>query len=344
MTNKFIENQKKVFIIAEIGVNHNGDIDLAKKMIDSAVESGADAVKFQTFKAEDITTKSASKADYQNKNSPMEDSQFEMLKKLELEYSEFKEINEYCKNKGTIFLSSPFDKDSVDFLDELGVPLFKLGSGEITNYPLIQHIKSKKKPLIISTGMTTLYEIQEVVDFIGDDVPELTIMHCITSYPSKCEETNLNFIKALQTKFKNPIGFSDHSEGIEIPIAAVALGAKVIEKHFTIDKNLDGPDHKASLESKDFKRMVDYIRNVEKSLGSFEKKISPNEKGIKKLVRKSIVTLTDIKKGQKLKEEMLSIKRPGTGIEPKNLENVIGLVAKKDIKKDSLLKWEDIGR
>lgn len=332
--------ENKVFIIAEIGVNHNGSVELAKKMIDSAFESGADAVKFQTYKTEDLTTKDASKAEYQKDNG--DDSQFEMLKKLELSFEDFKEIADYSKKLGITFLSSPFDSKSVDLLDELNVPLFKLGSGEINNFPLIEDVIKKGKPIIISTGMATLEEIEETVDFIDDKVPELTIMHCVTSYPAKIEETNLNFIKTLEKKFNHSIGFSDHSLGIELPIAAVALGAKVIEKHFTIDKNLKGPDHKASLESKEFKEMVDSIRNVEKGMGSFNKNLSEDEKEIKKLVRKSIVSSLAIKKGEKINKTMLTIKRPGTGIETKYLNEVLGKIAKNDIKKDELIKWEDL--
>lgn len=328
------------FIIAEIGVNHNGSVELAKKMIKSASDCGVDAVKFQTFVSEDLVSENAKTAEYQEKNTN-ENSQLEMLKKLELSYEDFFELKKYAENCGVMFLSSPFDFKSVDLLEKLDVSLYKLGSGELTNFELIDYVLKTKKPLILSTGMATLDEIKETYDFI-ENKDGLVILHCITGYPTSFEEANLNFIKTLQKELDVPIGFSDHSPGIELPIAAVALGACVVEKHFTLDKTLEGPDHKASLNPEEFKAMVDAIRNVELAMGDGIRKFSENERDIKKVARKSIILNKDIKKGTVLKKDMLSIKRPGTGIEPKYLNEVIGKVANKDLNSSAILQWEDL--
>ncbi len=332
---------KKCFIIAEAGVNHNGSVEIAKKLIDAAKEVGADAVKFQTFKAEKLVTKDADKAEYQIKNSG-EDSQYNMIKSLELSEDEFRKIAEYSENKGLIFLSSPFDIESVDLLDEIGIPAFKIASGEITNFPLLKYIAKKGKPVILSTGMSTIGEVDEAINLMEKYNDDITLMHCLTSYPAKKEEANLNVIKTLECTFKKPVGFSDHTIGIEMSVAAVAMGSGVIEKHFTIDKNLPGPDHKASLEPHEFAEMVKCIKNVEKGLGNGIKKPTKEEIEIKKLVRKSIVAKEDILKGTILEEEMLDVKRPGTGIEPKYLNEVIGKVLMEDIEKDTLIKWNQL--
>lgn len=328
-------------IIAEAGVNHNGSIEIAKKLVDAAKNTGADAVKFQTFKTENLVTKDAKKAKYQITN-PGEDSQYDMIKKLELSDREFKELVIYAKEKGIIFLSSPFDKESVDLLDKIGIPAFKIASGEITNFPLLKYIAKKQKPVILSTGMSTLGEIEEALNLIEKYNDNIILMHCLTSYPAKKEDANLNVIKTLEYAFKRPVGFSDHTQGIEMSVAAVALGSCVIEKHFTIDKNLPGPDHKASLEPQELSEMVKAIRNVEKGLGNGIKKPTTEEIEIKKLVRKSIVAKEDIPKGSILTEEMLDVKRPGTGIEPKYLNELIGRELIDDIKKDDLLKWNQL--
>lgn len=328
------------FIIAEIGVNHNGDINLAKQMIKSASECGVDAVKFQTFKSEDLVTENAKTADYQQKNTN-ENSQLEMLKKLELSFDDFKELKDYASKYDVMFISSPFDIDSVNLLEKLNVPLYKLGSGELTNFELIDHIQNTGKPIIISTGMATLDEIRETYDFIKNK-ENLIMLHCITGYPTEFSEANLNFIKTLQSEFDVPIGFSDHSPGIELPIAAVALGACVVEKHFTLDKNLEGPDHKASLNPVEFKAMVDAIRNVEIAMGDGIRTFSENELEIKRVARKSIVLNEDVSKGTSIKRDMLSIKRPGTGIPPKFIEDVVGRKAINDLKANSVLKWDDL--
>ena len=326
------------FIIAEIGVNHNGDINLAKKMIKSASECGVDAVKFQTFKSEELVTENARTADYQEENTN-ENSQLAMLKKLELSFDDFKELKDYSLKNGVIFISSPFDVNSVDLLETLDVPLYKLGSGELNNFELIDHVQKTNKPIIISTGMATLDEIKETYDFI-ENKDNLIILHCITGYPTSFEEANLNFIKTLQNEFDVPIGFSDHSPGIELPIAATALGACVVEKHFTLDKNLEGPDHKASLNPKEFKAMVDAIRNVEVAMGDGVRKFSENELEIKKVARKSIVLNQDVSKDMIIERGMLSIKRPGTGIPPKFIDDVVGKKLIKDLKANNVLKWD----
>lgn len=334
-------DQKNCIIIAECGVNHNGSIEMAKKMIDSAQKFGTDAVKFQTYKTEDLITKDAKKAEYQIKNSE-EGSQFEMLKKFELSPEDFIEINQHAIEKEITLLSSPFDNRSVDVLDEIGMPLFKIASGEITNLPLLKHIAKKEKPIILSTGMANLCEIEEAVKLIDKYNNELILMHCVTSYPSKPEDTNLNLIKTLKNTFKKPTGFSDHSSGIEMPIAAVALGSCVIEKHFTLDRSLPGPDHKASLEPHEFASMVRSIRNVENGLGNGIKQLTDDEIQIKKLVRKSVVAKEDISEGTVISDDMLAIKRPGTGIEPKYFNALIGKKINSDIKKDALLRWDQL--
>ena len=335
-----INFKNSTFIIAEIGVNHNGSVELARKMIKSASSCGVDAVKFQTFVSEDLVTKNAKTAKYQEENAN-EHSQLEMLKKLELSFDDFYELKKYAEECGLIFLSSPFDIKSVDLLERLNVNLYKLGSGELNNFELIDYVLKTNKPLIISTGMASLDEIKETYDYIGNK-NNLVILHCITGYPTAFEEANLNFIKTLQEKFDVPIGFSDHSLGIELPIAAVALGACVVEKHFTLDKTLEGPDHKASLNPDEFKAMVSAIRNVEVAMGDGIRKFSENENEIKKVARKSIILNNDIKKGAIVEREMLSIKRPGTGIASKYINDVVGKTVNRNLKSGHVLKWNDL--
>lgn len=329
---------RHTFIIAEIGVNHNGSVELAKKLIKSASECNVDAVKFQTFNSDDLVTENTKTASYQEKNTN-ENSQLEMLKKLELTFDDFKELKDYALANNVMFLSSPFDKKSVDLLESLDVPAYKLGSGELNNFELIDYVQKTGKPIIISTGMATLDEVKETHDFI-ENKDNLIILHCITGYPTSFDEANLNFIKTLQNEFDVPVGFSDHSPGIELPIAAVALGARVVEKHFTIDKTLEGPDHKASLDPEEFKAMVDAIRNVEVAMGDGVRKFSENELEIKKVARKSIIINKDISKDTIIERDMLTIKRPGTGIAPKEINNVIGKKINKDLASGTVLKWE----
>ena len=339
--NKVIGEGELTFIIAEAGVNHNGDIELAKRLVDIASECGVDAIKFQTFKAEKVVTKDTPKAEYQIKNTGTNESQYEMVKKLELSEDEFIELYKYTKKKGLIFLSTPFDFESADFLDEL-VSAFKISSTDLTNLPFLEYIAEKGKPIILSTGMGTLGEIEEAVNTIREINDDLILLHCVTNYPASFESLNLRAIKTLKEAFKLPVGYSDHSLGIYAPISAVTLGAVVIEKHFTLDKNLPGPDHKASLNPEELKEMVNAIRLIEKALGDGIKRPTPEEEKIKKVARRSLVANVDIPKGTVIKKEMIAIKRPGTGIEPKYLNVVIGKRAKRDIKKDEVLKWEDL--
>ena len=335
-----VGNGQPCFVIAEAGVNHNGDIELAKKLIDVAKEVGADAVKFQTFKAEDVVTRGAEKAEYQKETTGEKESQFEMIKKLELSERDLGALLFYAKEKDIIFLSSPFDKRSVDLLDELGVPAFKVGSGEITNLPLLRHIARKKKPILLSTGMSTLGEIAEALEvMLQEGAGEILLLHCVSCYPAKVEEMNLRAMETLRQAFKLPVGLSDHTLGISIPVAVVALGVCVIEKHFTLDKNLHGPDHRASLEPEELKQMVKAIRDIERAMGDVIKRPTKGEEEIKKVARRSIVAKVDIPEGAIIAEDMLDVKRPGTGIEPRYLERIVGKRAKRCIKGGELINW-----
>ena len=330
------------FIIAEAGVNHNGSVELAKKLINTAKEAEVDAVKFQTFKAKYVAIKNAEKAEYQ-KETTGECSQYDMIKKLELTEEDFKELAGYAKKKDVIFLSSPFDKESVDLLDEINVPAYKVASGEMTNLSLLKCIAKKEKTIILSTGMATLGEIKEALKIIRNEgVEDIILLHCVSNYPTKIEDANLKAMETLKQAFKIPVGFSDHTLGITAPIAAVALGACIIEKHFTRDKNLPGPDHKASLEPDELKDMVMAIRDVEKALGTGIKRPTTEEEEIKKVVRRSIVAMVDISKGRTITEDMLDFKRPGTGIEPKYIDMIVGKKAKEDIRKDEIVTWKTI--
>ncbi len=330
---------KKSFIIAEAGVNHNGSVKTAKKLIDAAKEVGADAVKFQTFKTDSIVTKEAPKAEYQ-KTSAHKSSQYEMIRKLELSADEFMELSEYADSKGIIFLSSPFDVESVELLDHIGISAFKLGSGEITNLPLIKNVADKGKPIILSTGMASLCEIEEALKTIKRTPINIILMYCVTNYPASSSEIDLNIIKTLRNTFKVPVGFSDHTMGIEFSVAAVAIGACVIEKHLTLDRNMEGPDHRASLEPIEFKKMVQCIRNVERGMGNGIKTLTHSERQNKKVARKSIVAKVDIHEGEIIKEEMITVKRPENGIKPKYLDIIIGKTTKKRFKKDESITWE----
>ncbi len=340
---RLVGEAEPCFIIAEAGVNHNGDVNLAKRLVDVAKEAGADAVKFQTFKAEELVTETAEKAGYQKETTSSEESQFEMIKKLELSERNFKEISAYAHRKGIIFLSSAFDEGSADLLDRLSVPAFKVGSGEITNFPLLKHIAKKKKPIILSTGMSTIDEVEEALEIIRNEgAKEIILLHCVTSYPAKVEDTNLRAMETLRQTFKLPVGLSDHTLGITIPIAAVATGACVIEKHFTLDKNLAGPDHKASLEPDELKHMVKSIRDVEKAMGDGIKRPTKEEEENRKAVRKSIVSRIDIPKGAVITKKMLAIKRPGNGLEAKYMNLVAGKKAKENIKSGETITFSKV--
>jgi len=331
----------KTIIIAEAGVNHNGSLEIAKKLIAAAKECGADAVKFQTFKAEKLVSKKAEKAEYQKQTTDAGESQFEMIKKLELDFNAHKELIKYCREKQIQFLSSPFDKDSIDLLDELGLDTLKIPSCEIINLPYLRKIGKFNKKVILSTGMADLGEIEDALDILiesGTDKENITVLHCNTEYPTPFEDVNLKAMLTIKNAFNIKVGYSDHTKGIEVPIAAVALGAEVIEKHFTLDRNMEGPDHKASLEPAELKLMIDSIRNIEKALGNGIKKPSPSENKNKIVVRKSLIAKAYIKKGDIFTEENVGIKRPGNGISPMRWDEVIGKTAKKDFEEDEILE------
>ena len=329
-----------VFIIAEAGVNHNGSTDLAKKLIDVAVNSGADAVKFQTFKAENLATKNAQKAKYQKDATYIKDSQFAMLKKLELNIEVHKELILYCSSKKIIFLSSPFDHESIELLKSLDLEIFKIPSGEITNLPYLRHIGKLNKRIILSTGMSTIVEVKSALDVLinsGTKKDKIIVLHANTEYPTPMEDVNLRAMVTIGKELDVNFGYSDHTLGIEVDIAAVAMGASCIEKHFTLDCNMDGPDHKASLEPNQLKVMVTAIRNIEKALGSGIKKPSKSELQNIKIVRKSIVAKNKIKKGDILTEKNLSAKRPGKGLSPMKWDDIIGTKSPKDYNEDELI-------
>ena len=333
---------RKTLIIAEAGVNHNGDIAKAKALIDKGAEAGVDYVKFQTFKAEKLVTKQAKRASYQDKNTQDNDSQYEMLKKLELSQALHQELMDYCNQKGVKFLSTGFDSESLVFLAQLGITIAKVPSGEITNLPYLRQVANVFPEVILSTGMATIDEIKDAVKVLTDNgvsKDKITILHCNTEYPTPMEDVNLKAMLHIQRELGLPIGYSDHTLGIEVPIAAVALGATVIEKHFTLDKTLLGPDHKASLEPNELKAMVSAIRNIEKAIGgSGLKEVSKSEEKNKPIARKSIVAATDIKKGDIFTPENLTVKRPGTGISPMQWDEVIGKEAKRDFQEDELIE------
>jgi len=328
----------KTFIIAEAGVNHNGNIDLAMELIDKATWAGVDAVKFQTFTADKLTTKTAQKADYQNKTTS-EKSQYEMLKKLELKTKDFKLLKDYCDQKNIQFMSSPFDLDSIDLLNEIGLDIWKIPSGEITNYPYLKKIAELNQKIIMSTGMANLSEIESALDLLKENgATDISVLHCNTEYPTPMKDVNLRAMLTIKEAFKVNVGYSDHTKGVEVPIAAVALGAGVIEKHFTLNNSMEGPDHKASLETEELKTMVDSIRNIENALGNGIKKPSKSESKNKEIARKSIVASRGIEKGELFTEENLTIKRPGDGINPMQWPNVLGKKAKRDFSFDELIE------
>ncbi len=329
-----------VFIIAEAGVNHNGSIHLAKKLIDSAYDSGADAIKFQTFRAKNLVTKNSEKAKYQKNTTSHNESQFDMLKKLELSKEMHIELIKYCNNKNIKFISSPFDYESVELLNDLGLEIIKIPSGEITNLPYLKHVGSLKKKLILSTGMSNISEIRDALDILtnsGTKKNHITVLHANTEYPTPMEDVNLKAMETIAREFNIDIGYSDHTLGIEVDIAAVAMGARCIEKHFTLDRNMDGPDHKASLEPHQFKAMVKAIRNIELALGDGVKKLSKSEIQNIKIVRKSIIAKKKIKKGEVLSEKNLTIKRPGRGISPMKWYKLLGTRATKDYNEDDII-------
>ena len=331
----------KVFVIAEAGINHNGDIKLARQLIEVAAEAGADAVKFQTFKAERLVTPSAPKADYQLQTTDVGESQLEMLRHLELSTEAYQELISYCQDQKILFLSTPFDEESADFLDELGVVALKISSGEITNLPFLAHIARKNKPMIISTGMAYLGEVETAVRTIEETGnQDLILLHCLSNYPADPGEVNLRAMQTLTTAFGLPVGYSDHTQGIEVAIAAVALGACVLEKHFTLDRNLPGPDHHASLEPDELTKLVRSIRTVEKAMGHGRKEPAASEANTAAVARKSLVAVLDIPAGSNLREELITIKRPGTGLPPLAWPYLVGRTVRKDIPAGTLLSLD----
>lgn len=333
-----------IIIIAEAGVNHNGNVEIAKKMVLAAKKAGADYIKFQTFCPEKLVSKSAEKADYQKQNTIAQESQLEMLQQLALTQDDFFELKEYCKRKEIGFLSTPFDLDSLHFLDSLDMDFWKLPSGEITNLPYLLEIAKTGKPVVMSTGMCELEEIKEAVDYLRRAGTEkIILLHCNTEYPTPMEDVNLKAMQDIKDSLGLPVGYSDHTQGIEVPIAAAAMGACVLEKHFTLDRTMSGPDHRASLEPKELQSMVAAVRNIEKAMGNGKKEPSQSERKNIGAVRKSIVAKCKIKKGEIFSEENLTTKRPGTGISPLKWFELIGQRAKRDYETDQLIvkeEWE----
>ncbi len=332
---------KHVLIIAEAGVNHNGSLELAKQLVDKAADAGVDFIKFQTFKSEKLVSKSAKQAEYQQRNiGKKDDGQLAMLKKLELSEADHIELIAYCEQKGVKFFSTAFDLTTIDLLHSFNLGFWKIPSGEVTNYPYIRKIAQYHEPVILSTGMCELSDIEAAVKVLlefGVQNEQITILHCNTEYPTPFRDVNLKAMLEIGEKFGVQIGYSDHTKGIEVPIAAVALGATVIEKHFTLDKNMEGPDHKASLEPDELKAMVSAIRNIEQALGTGHKTISESERKNIEIARKSIVAACPIKAGELLTEDNLTVKRPGNGISPMRWNEVIGTRAIKDFEEEEVI-------
>lgn len=331
----------KVLIIAEAGVNHNGSMQIAKQMVDKAVEAGVDIIKFQTFKSEKLVSKAAKQAEYQQRNiGKGDEGQLTMLKKLELSVENHQELIQYCQERNIRFWSTAFDMESIDFLHSLNLGLWKIPSGEITNYPYLKKIASFHEPIILSTGMCELSDIEAALNVLineGIKKEQITVLHCNTEYPTPYNDVNLKAMLEISEKFGVKIGYSDHTRGVEVPIAAVALGATVIEKHFTLDKNMEGPDHKASLEPDELKAMVTAIRHIEQALGTGHKSISESERKNIEIARKSIVAACPIKQGEMLTEENLTVKRPGNGISPMRWKEVLGTLAIKDFEEEDMI-------
>lgn len=328
-----------VFVIAEAGVNHNGDIEIAKKLVDTAVWAGADAVKFQTFHAEKLVCRNAEKAEYQMETTQKAESQFDMLKRLELTPDMHEQLIDYCEDRKIKFLSTPFDIESMDYLVRCGVDIIKIPSGEITNYPYLVNAGKTREKVILSSGMSSLDEVRNAVCVLRENGSmDITVLHCNTEYPTPYEDVNLRAMQTIKDELGVSVGYSDHTAGIEIPIAAVALGAAVIEKHFTLDKNMEGPDHKASLEPDELREMIRAIRNIELSLGDGRKIPSASEKKNMDIVRKSIVAKRDIVRGELLTEENMTTKRPGSGLSPMRWREVIGTKAVRNFKEDDLIE------
>ena len=333
----------QTLIIAEAGVNHNGSLSIAKKLIDVSVKAGADAIKFQTFKADLLVSRFAKKSDYQERTTSKLESAYEMLENLELSEEQHVKLIKYANKKGILFLSTPFDEQSVDLLIKYKIPILKISSGDITNLPFLQYLASKNKPIILSTGRSTIKEVKEAVTTIlKTGNTKLSLLHCVSNYPASFNSLNLRAIETLKKEFDLPVGFSDHTLGIEASVAAVALGAEIIEKHFTINKNLTGPDHRASLDPSELEKLVESVRNIEQALGDGIKRPAKSERCGTQLIRKGLTAKTDIKKGTILTNEMIVLKRPAKGIEPKCLDKVLGQRVLKNIRQDMPIQWDAI--
>lgn len=327
-----------VYIIAEAGVNHNGSFELACRLVDAAKAAGVDCIKFQTFKSKNLVSHHARKADYQ-KETTGDGSQEDMLKKLELSYDEFLKLKAYCDKQSICFLSTPFDFESIDFLNSIDMPFWKIPSGEVTNYPYLVAVAKTGKPVVMSTGMCEMDEIEVAIRVLKENgTKEIKLLHCNTEYPTPYEDVNLKAMQAMKETFGLEVGYSDHTKGIEVPVAAVALGATVIEKHFTLDRNMEGPDHKASLEPDELAEMVSSIRHIEKALGNGIKTPSPSEKKNKAIARKSIVAKRFIKAGELLSEDNITVKRPGNGISPMRWNEILGTTAHRDYNEDDMIE------
>jgi len=335
--------KRRVLIIAEIGCNHNGDVQLAKKLVEAAADAGADAAKFQSFIPEDMIAKNSPKADYQIKATGTEESQFQRLKRMQLSQREQEELKHFCMKKEILFCSSPFDHQSAEILNKLNVSFFKIPSGEITNIPLLKHIRSFRKPIILSTGMSNLGEVEDALNAIGDECSkDVILLHCLSDYPARWEDVNLKAMQTLKNAFHLPVGFSDHTQGTELALVAVGMGAVVIEKHITIDRNMEGGDHKASLEPHEFKYMVETIHRLRIALGDGVKRCTLSEQNVRDVARKSIVAIRNIRKDEIIGKNDLAIKRPGTGISPKFIEKIVGSRARNEILKDHVIKWSQL--
>lgn len=333
----------RVFVIAEAGVNHNGDIEIAKQLIDAASEAGADAVKFQTFQADSLVCRTAKKAEYQLETTDRTETQYDMLKKLELTPQMHRELIEHCSKKNIMFLSTPFDLESIKLLSELGMQIYKIPSGEITNLPYLREIAKQQKKIILSTGMSSMDEVKAAVNVLKNNGTEdITLLHCNTQYPTPISDVNLLAMVKMREETGLPVGYSDHTQGIEVPIAAAALGAEVIEKHFTLDRKMEGPDHKASLEPQELMQMVTGIRKIELALGNGMKQMSESERENIATARKSIVAAVRIKKGETFTEVNLITKRPGNGINPMRWDELIGKKSKKDYCQDDLINTDEL--
>ncbi len=330
------------YVIAEAGVNHNGDLGLAVRLVEAAVDAGADAVKFQTFRADQIVTEDAPKATYQQETSGETETHRQMLRRLELSADAHRRLIDVCRHRGIQFLSSPFDEESADLLDALEVPAFKISSGELTNLPFLSHVARKQKPIILSTGMATLEEVGAAVETVRNEgARSLALLHCVSCYPADPADVNLRAMATMRTAFGIPIGYSDHTHGLEVALAAVALGACILEKHLTLDRSLPGPDHRASTEPQEFTRLVGGIRTIQSALGTGEKRPAAGEAAIAAVARKSLVAVQDIRAGTSITAEMIGVKRPGSGLPPASRAQVIGRRAACDIKAGVVLR-EDL--